>query len=139
LQLYDTVGGHPGSVLEAITVTNQMPNFGDFGSGHLVSFSSTVHPLLQAGGTYWLLPLVSATATDVVWNDNNQAASGPYAVSGEAVPTTWATSPNLLQGAFEVTGTPSPAPEPSTLALAGAGALGLLGYGWRKRKRAAAA
>jgi hypothetical protein len=58
------------------------------------------------------------------------------ASSSEAEPINWTVLPCLLEGAFEVNGTPSPAPapEPSTLALAGVGLVGVVGYVWRRRK-----
>jgi 4-oxalocrotonate tautomerase len=87
LRLYNTVGGQPGTVLETIHASGQMPNFGDFGSGHLVTFDSALHPLLQAGGTYWLLPFASGN-TYAAWNINTQGVMGPFACN-EVEPTSW--------------------------------------------------
>jgi hypothetical protein len=56
-----------------------MPPFGQFGSGHLVTFDSALHPLLQAGGNYWLLPFASGD-TDAAWNLNNQGGFGPWGI-----------------------------------------------------------
>ena len=137
LRLYNTVGGQPGSVLEMIHVSGQMPNFGMFGSGHLVKFDSVLHPLLQAGGTYWLVPFASGD-TAAGWYENTQGASGPFAQSLEVEPTSWSVI-TFPQGAFEVNGTPSPAPEPSSIALAGVGLVGVAGYAWRRRRKPAAA
>jgi hypothetical protein len=136
MRLYNTVGGQPGAVLETIHVSNQMPPYAMYGSGHLVEFDSTLHPLLQAGGTYWLLPLASGD-TEASWNMNDQGGNGPDALSTQVEPTSWRVFPNLNQGALEVNGTPSPAPEPSGLALAGVGAAGLLGFLWRRRRKPA--
>jgi hypothetical protein len=136
LRLYNTVGGQPGSVLDTIHASGQMPPFGAFGSGHLVEFNSALHPLLQTGSTYWLLPFASGD-TAAVWNENTQGSTGPFAFSQEVEPTTWNVS-QQIQGAFELNGTPSPVPEPSALVLAGVGTVGLLGYGWRRRKPAVA-
>jgi hypothetical protein len=136
LRLYNTVAGHPGTVLEAIHLSGQMPRFGDFGSGHLVEFDSALHPLLQAGGTYWLLPFASGD-TIARWNGNNQGARFPVASSEEVEPTFWSFDATNLYSAFEVNGTPSPAPEPSALALAGVGLAGAAGYAWRRRRKPA--
>jgi hypothetical protein len=138
LRLYDTVNGHPGTVLETIHASGQMPAFGQFGSGHLVEFDSALHPLLQAGGTYWLLPFASGD-TLALWNWNNQGRNGPFAFSNDVEPTTWKVVQQVTQGAFEVNGTPSPVPEPGSLALAGVGVAGLLGFAWRKCRKPAVA
>jgi LPXTG-motif cell wall-anchored protein len=138
LRLYDTAGGHPGAVLETIHASGQMPPFGQFGSGHLVTFDSATHPPLRAGETYWLLPLASGD-TYAGWNMTNQGRNSPFAQSLEAEPTSWEVFPNVVQGAFEVNGTPSPAPEPSALALAGVGLVGAAGYVWRRRRKPAVA
>jgi hypothetical protein len=124
LRLYTDAGGQPGTVLEAIHASGQMPRFGQFGSGHLVKFESALHPLLQAGGTYWLLPFAFGN-TWAGWNWNDQGGSGPFALSTKVEPVSWNVS-KTLQGAFEVNGTPTPAPEPSGLALALAGVTLLL-------------
>jgi MYXO-CTERM domain-containing protein len=137
LRLYNTAGGQPGIVLETMHLSGQMPRFGDFGSGHLVAFDSALHPLLQAGGTYWLLPFASVD-TWAAWNDNDQGRNGPFAYSTQVEPTSWSLG-TYTQGAFEVNGTPSPAPEPSGLALAGVGLVGLLGFVWRRRRKLAVA
>jgi hypothetical protein len=136
LRLYDTLNGHPGTVLETIHASGQMPPLGMFGSGHLVTFSSSLHPLLQAGGTYWLLPFASGD-TSAAWNENTQGGNGPFASSDQVEPMSWVVFPNVNQGAFEVNGTPSPAPEPSGVTLAGVGLAGLLGFAWRKCRKPA--
>jgi hypothetical protein len=133
LRLYDTVGGQPGTVLEAIHVSGQMPPLTMYGSGHLVEFDSATHPLLRAGGSYWLLPFASGS-TRAGWSFNNQGGNGPYALSLEVEPTSWDVS-QQPQGAFEVNGTPSPAPEPSGLALAWVAAATVAGYAGRPPRR----
>jgi LPXTG-motif cell wall-anchored protein len=138
LRLYNTVGGQPGAVLDTIHVSGQMPNFGQFGSGHLVTFDSALHPLLQAGGTYWLLPFAPGD-TWAAWNLNTTGATGSTALSQETDPTTWTVFTGVTLSAVEINGTPSPAPEPSGLALAGVGLVGLLGFAWRKRRKPAIA
>jgi MYXO-CTERM domain-containing protein len=138
LRLYNTVGGQPGAVLETIHVSGQMPNFGMFGSGHLVTFDSVLHPLLQAGGTYWLLPF-SPGNTWAAWNFNTIGATGMTALSTDPDPTSWMVLSGVSLGAVEISGTPSPAPEPSGLALAGLAAAGLAGYTWLRRRQPAVA
>jgi hypothetical protein len=138
LRLYTDAGGQPGTVLDTIHAGGQMPPFGMFGSGHLVTFDSAAHPPLRAGATYWLLPFASGD-TWAGWNLNNQGRGSPFALSQEGEPASWEVFPNVTQGAFEVNGTPSPVPEPSGLALAGVGVAGLLGYAWRRRRKPAVA
>jgi hypothetical protein len=137
LRLYTDAGGHPGTVLESIHVSGQMPRFGDFGAGHLVTFNSALHPLLQAGGAYWLVPLAPGGIV-AGWNFNDQGRRSPFAMSAQFEPTTWAVRQDT-EGAFEVSGGPSPAPEPSALALAGVGLVGVVGYAWRRRRKPAVA
>jgi hypothetical protein len=132
LRLYNTVGGQPGTVLETMHLSGQLPDFGDFGSGHLVEFDSAAHPLLRAGGTYWLLPFAPGD-TLAAWSFNDQARNGLLATSDEPEPTSWGVSQDV-EGAFDVSGTPSPAPEPSGLTLAGVGLAGMAGFVWRKAR-----
>jgi hypothetical protein len=138
LRLYTDAGGRPGTVLEAVHASGQMPHLFDFNSGHLVEFDSALHPLLQAGGTYWLLPFASGD-TFAGWNENSQGQNGLFAESFDAEPMTWYVEQDLRKGAFEVNGTPSPAPEPSALALAGVGLVGVVDYAWRRRRKPAVA
>src|SRR5262249_46578332 len=129
LRLYDDAGGHPGTVLEAISLTGQM-----VGDGSVLTFASASHPLLTAGQTYWLLPLAS-TDTFAGWFTNNQGFTGAVARSDQPEPTSWDVFGGQLLPAFSVRGAEVTAavPEPSGLALLGLGAAGLLAYA-RKRK-----
>jgi MYXO-CTERM domain-containing protein len=137
LRLYNDVNGRPNTVIEAMHLSGQMPIFAMYGSGHLVESDSALHPLLQSGGTYWLVPFAFGD-TDVGWNYNTQGGSGPDAFSFDVEPTSWGVVQGALQGAYEVNGTPSPAPEPSGLALAGVGLVGMVGFAWRRRRATAA-
>jgi hypothetical protein len=134
LRLYSDAGGQPGAVLESIHASGQMPRFGDFNRGHLVSFDSAAHPFLQAG-TYWLLPFAPGD-TIAEWNHSYPTRPAYLAYSGQAEPTTWIIDPDL-EGAIELSGTPSPAPEPGGLALAlvALAALGLYGSSGIQRIR----
>jgi hypothetical protein len=131
LRLYTDGGGMPGVDLDTIHASNQMPMFATT-STQLITFTSTLHPTLLAGETYWLLPFADE-GTLAVWNVNNQGQIGPIAQSfNEPIPGDW----NVFtddQGAFEVNGSPV-VPEPSTLALLALGTVGLFGYGWGRRK-----
>jgi hypothetical protein len=136
-RLYDAADGRPGSVLESIRASGQMPPFMMYGSGHLVNFESATHPPLRAGETYWLLPLASGD-TLAAWNLNIRGIDGPDAESFEAEPASWNNRTDR-QGAFEADGTPSPVPEPGGLILAAAGAAACLACAARARARRGAA
>jgi hypothetical protein len=135
LRLYDAVGvfPRPRNLLETIHSSTPPPDSGEFNSGPLVVFDSTLHPLLQAGHTYYLLPFVYDN-THVSWLFNFSWRVGTNAYSTQAEPTTWSVA-QRIEGAFDVNGTPSPAPEPSTLALAGVGLVGMVGFVWRHRRK----
>jgi hypothetical protein len=122
IRLYDDAGGHPGTVLESTHLSGQMPPFRMYDHGHLVTFDSVTHPLLQAGQTYWLLPLAPGD-TDAAWNWTFFTHAGPLAYSLEDEPINWTVVRQMAQGTFEVNGTPSPVPESSGLVLTVVGAV----------------
>jgi hypothetical protein len=132
LRLYNDAGGRPGTVLETIHASGQMPHLFDFSSGHLVDFESAEQHLLLAGQTYWLLPFASG-ATDAGWNWNDQLTgqTGPHAQSRELDPTDWDTRTDI-RAAFEVNA--ALVPEPSALTLSALGVAALLGYHWGRRR-----
>jgi hypothetical protein len=130
LRLYADAGGHPGAVLESISLSNQLTP----APGSVVTFASSSRPLLEHGQTYWVLPLAS-TDTFVGWLFNDQKLIGPEAISHDLEPTTWVINASEALPAFDVSG--SPVPEPASLALLGLGACGLLAFVRRRGKAAA--
>jgi hypothetical protein len=127
----------PDGILETIHVSGAMPAFNTTAST-LVTFNSTLHPLLFPGQIYWVLPHMS-DATAATWNNNLQNTQGiSQSVNTIDPPPTssWTTSPSGLQGAFQVNG--SAVPEPSSLGLLALGGLSLLGIALRRRKARAA-
>jgi hypothetical protein len=128
LRLYADAGGQPGAVLETMHASGQMPRIAMYTSGHLVTFTSAAHPLLQAGGTYWLLPFEPAdSTTNAGWAITSSLVRSRLALSFlETEPMTWTVYDQQPEGAFEVNGTPSPVPEPGGLVLAGVGVLACL-------------
>ena len=78
LRLQADNGGVPGTILDTIAVTGQIPPGGT--NNIPVEFQSVLHPLLEEGKTYWLLPFASGN-TLAGWADNNQNRRGPFAQS----------------------------------------------------------
>ncbi len=109
--------GSPGTVLEAITVS------GLTSTPTALSGTSTLHPLLQNGTTYWFVVLPADTTTSAAWYWNNQGQNG-FSFSSN-LGDTWSASSGAAP-AFDVLGT-SDVPEPTSAALLLSG-IGLLGF-----------
>jgi hypothetical protein len=105
------VPDYPNGIVEELAGAG-LPDFGAYGQGHLMVFTSSSNPLLSAGHRYWLLPQVDA-GTWGAWNFNNTKFKGSHAYSTDEE--NWTISTDY-QGAFDVRGTATP--EPGGLVLA---------------------
>ena len=86
-------------------------------AGGIFSVYSSLHPILTAGSTYWLIATPADTSTAVYWNENSIPSFG---TTYEDVNGTGNYSANSLLPAFRVLGA-SAVPEPSSLMLGLAG------------------
>jgi PEP-CTERM motif len=114
-------GGVPGALIESFHAVNQMGSFGS--NNPPLVLTSTLHPLLTAGQTYWLIARATGVAEWSAWNLNSTGGIGPHATSTDGV--TFSVGTNT-QGAFRILG--DPVPEPATMAVFGALALGAFGF-----------
>ena len=99
----------PGATIESFAVS------GISGKPSVLTVESALHPLLDAGVTYWIvLSPLDPTAPLVGWNQNDQGVVG---VSARFDDGAWsALGTEVLMPAFDVLGTPlvPTVPEPST-------------------------
>jgi hypothetical protein len=108
----------PGANLESFL---NVPCAGIFGVDNpLISLTSTVHPLLQAGNTYWLWVQAAVPQAAIVVNQNSLGILAPQA---QAFSATWLARGNKATFAFDVEVTP--VPEPSSIAIAVLGMLAM--------------
>lgn len=104
--------GHPaGRSLETITLDGKLTPFG--GASALLTVQSSLHPLLEAGETYWV-GMNAPRGGLAVWNQTTSLSTGFAATDGAGK---WSFS-NGVQGAMELEGTPvwetpPPVPDPS--------------------------
>jgi hypothetical protein len=103
--------GHPaGTPLETIALDGLLSSFGD--PSPLLKVKSTVHPLLEAGQTYWI-GMNAAAGGLAVWNQTTALTTGFSTTDGAGNWSTW----DDVQGAVQLKGklvfeTPLPIPDP---------------------------
>jgi hypothetical protein len=131
-----TVGFYGGStdlntatLLESFTFTAP-----DQFTDHIYTATSSLHPLITPGGTYFIAASVSgAPATNWGWQWNNQGQNdGWWARFGSAP---WFAETGAVAPVFDVSGTAT-VPEPATLTLAVIGGVLAGGVGWVRRRQA---
>ena len=104
-------GNLPGAHLENFL---NVPSPGPFGLNNPVtSLSSTIHPFLQAGQTYWVAVEPASPTASITVNQNNQGLLAPQAQ--EFSPSAWLAKGNKTTFAFSVD--VIEVPEPSATAL----------------------
>ena len=121
-------GGLPGTIVEAITLTDAVA---PIGTGGIVLANSALHPVLNAGTEYWLVAFAPDDNTFMGWNLSLNDFSTFVLLNGtHSITGPWEFS--APRGAFQING--SPVPEPATMLLLGAGILSIM---FRRRKQAA--
>jgi len=100
-------GGAPGSLLETLPLPG-ISLIPFVGTG-----TSTLHPLLTAGTTYWLV-LRPGSQSAGGWAQNDRGINGfVFSVNNGS---TWLTTTQATP-IFDINGTPTGVPEPSTLGM----------------------
>ena len=90
--------GHPaGTPLETIALDGLLSSFGD--PSPLLKVKSTVHPVLEAGQTYWV-GMNAAAGGLAVWNQTTGLTTGFSTTDGAG---NWSAS-DAIQGALQVKG-----------------------------------
>jgi len=111
LSIFADDDGHPaGTPLETIALDGLLSSFGD--PSPLLKVRSTVHPVLEAGQTYWV-GMNAAAGGLAVWNQTAALRTGFSTTDGAR---NWSASGNV-QGAVQLNGkvvfeTPLPVIEP---------------------------
>ena len=109
-------GGTPGAVLESFSLSGLMTGF----PGGILSLSSTTHPLLLQGSSYWVVVEAGAADTAAGWLDALPHVDGKHAWNNGSG---WQTAAiDIGQQAFRV----SAIPEPATMSLLVLGGLATL-------------
>lgn len=118
----DAGSGTAFEVLETFHLEYAMPSDISLTSGSLVSLSSSRHPTLEPGQSYW----IAASGHDMSggWHYNSTQQPGPV-VQGLG-PIDLAGQWTGTQPAFRVEGTAIPEPSPALLLIAGLGIIGVL-------------
>jgi hypothetical protein len=129
--------GSPGLLLESITLNDAMT---ELPGGGIVFASSTLHPLLQAGTSYWLVVFAPVGDTTALWltSDGDLSDGGNFVASFNAdADGSWFQEPPFApRPAFEISGSgAATVPEPATLGLLGAGLAGAGAVARRRRRR----
>ncbi len=107
-------GGIPGIAIESFSISGLMSPY----PGSILSVSSSTHPSLSDGLSYWVVLEAGAADTAAGWCDSLPHVDGTAAWDGGAG---WKTTSNGVQ-AFRVNAVPEPATV-SFLVLAGAAAI----------------
>jgi hypothetical protein len=136
--LYADNGGVPGDILESFVVDSSRIPDGQFTDRPLTSVSSTLHPTLAAGASYWVGAAVDPDS-DTVINWNGPLPRGQLGGAWRFGSPTAPWDPRIAR-ALEVNGTALTAtvPEPGGLALslAGGGVTSCVFYLRRRKRRA---
>ncbi len=119
----NNLGNVPGTTLESFL---NLTCPGPFGANNpILSLTSTQHPILWAGNTYWLFVRPALPTAAIVVNQNDQGILAPQAQ--ESSPGSWTARGSKTTFAFEVEVYPVPEPSVMALALLGLAVLGRLG------------
>lgn len=123
--LHSNAAGQPGAILESWSTA--APTVAG-----IVVLPSSSHPLLQAGGTYWVTVATGASNTSGGWFLNDQGLNSGGAVIQSTPGGAWSAN-SSADRALRVSG--GVAPEPTSALLLGLGGAAALGWGHRRSRR----